>query len=536
MSAAGRWLARGRLAALLALALARGALAQEPEDAEGFADAAPASDAEPPPEPVSEPSAQAALPASAAASSEEEGFADAMPAAAAQPTRASLPEGESRSHFHLSGAVIMQGALRVERTGGDRLGKARLVFAPRLEYKRALTGAASSISLVAAGRVEADFAYLLRPYAYDAPTMELYGSQLIPGTTYLSLAGANFELAFGQQIVNFGQSEVLSLLDAVNPRDLREPLFADLEELRLPVLMTRVALSFEPLRAELLLVHEPNFGLLPSPAGEFSPLRKYLRELPGLGALLDRYELRYRHVPGRDPTQFGATQAHARLTLRLSQVDLSLQAASLLDAQGVPVFPGAGALRATRLDLVTYHPRYTLLGQSGVATLGKFLLRWELAVELSRPFVVRFKQRRLPPLASERLHSVRALLGLTYVPNARTNLGLELLVSRVLDNPARRPRSDRTLLFPVEAPQLALRLSQQFLRDKLTLTVVALSIGLFAYNAFAARAELSYALSDALRLSCGAVTFQPTRRFGPFYGFERNDRVYASLRWSFAAN
>jgi hypothetical protein len=75
------------------------------------------------------------------------------------------------------------------------------------------------------------------------------------------------------------------------------------------------------------------------------------------------------------------------------------------------------------------------------------------------------------------------------------------------------------LLFPAEAAQLALRLSQQFVRDKLTLTVVALrSIGMFAYNAFAARAELPYALSDVLRLSFCVVTFQPTRRFGPFYG------------------
>jgi hypothetical protein len=64
--------------------------------------------------------------------------------------------------------------------------------------------------------------------------------------------------------------------------------------------------------------------------------------------------------------------------------------------------------------------------------------------------------------------------------------------------------------------------------------LVLLSIGLSAYNALAARAELSYALSDVLRLSFGAVSFQPTHRFGPFYGFERNDRIYANLRWSFA--
>jgi hypothetical protein len=106
----------------------------------------------------------------------------------------------------------------------------------------------------------------------------------------------------------------------------------------------------------------------------------------------------------------------------------------------------------------------------------------------------------------------------------------------VIDNPARQKRRESELLFPVEATQLALRVSHQFLRDRAVFTLIVLCIGLTDFNALAGRAELSYAVSDGLRLALGAVSYQPSQKFGPFYGFERNDRVYANLRWSFAAN
>lgn len=449
-----------------------------------------------------------------------------------QPSGATTESVASHSRFHLSGQVGLQSALRLERKGADRLGKLRLWFAPRLEFGREFH-AGTSLALVLSGRAEADFAYLLRPNAYDDATMALYGSQLIMGASYVQLSVSNFELTFGEQIVNFGQSEVLTLLDVVNPRDLREPLFADLEELRLPVLMTRASLTLDPVRIELALVHEPYFGLLPPPLGEFSPLRKLLGDVPGVGPSLLARDVRYAHVPGRDPTQFDAAQLHVRVALRVAQADLSLQASSVLDPLGIPGLPAPDRLLAPRIDLETYHPRYTLLGQAGAVSVGAFVLRWELGAELGRTQLLRQKGAQFPDLVSQRLSSVRALLGVTYVPNGRTNLALEALQSVVLKNPERREDASHELLFPLEALQLALRFSQQFASDRAAFTLVLLCIGVTEFNAFAARAELSYALSDALRAALGGVSYLPSSHFGPFYGFERHDRVYLNLRWSF---
>ncbi|MDB4973556.1 MAG: type 3 domain protein [Myxococcaceae bacterium] len=464
------------------------------------------------------------------AGGDDQGFAEVP----ASPGPANVERADEPSGWRLSGSLQLQSALRLERSGADRLAKLRQVIVPRLEYARDLGQA--SFQLVASGRGEADFAYLLRPEAYDAPTMQLYGSHLIVGESYLRLATETLQASFGEQIVNFGQGEVLTLLDVVNPRDLREPLFADLDQLRLPVLMTRLSLGDAHVRGDLLLVHEPFFGLQAPPLGELSPLRKLLLDDPLLGQALSGRALRYRHLPGRDPTNIQAMQVHARVAWSGSGVDLALQASSLLDPLGVPSLPSALQLTSQRIDLPTYHPRYTLLGQSGAVSLGPCLLRWELAGELARPLLVRRTDTRLPIGSSERFNTVRGLFGVTYVPNGRSSVALEGSQTGVLEHPGRRASSTSALLFPVQATQLALRGSHTFDHERAQLSLVLLLIGLKPFNALAARAELSYALMDAVRAAVGVVSYLPSEHFGPFYGFERNDRAYLNLRWDIAAN
>ncbi|HEY6878588.1 MAG TPA: hypothetical protein VI299_11250 [Polyangiales bacterium] len=463
------------------------------------------------------------------ASEDEWGFGESTvsaPSVAAAQTHADEPAG---SAWHVGGYVAVQSAFRLARSGPDVLGKLRQVLAPRLEYQAAL-GSRADLKLVLSGRGEADFAYLLRPDAYDQPTMELYGSQLIAGESYLSLFTKRLELAVGEQIVNFGQGEVLTLLDVVNPRDLREPLFTDLDQIRLPVLMSRATLAGDRVRADLLAVHEPYFGLIPPPTGEFSPLRKLLLDAPLLGPILDRYELGYQHLPRRSPLQHGVTQFHGQLGFHGARLDLTLQASSVFDALGVPGFPSLRAFLAPRVDLPSSHPRYTLLGHSGALGLGPVVLRWELAGELKHALITRRDFHGLPLLSAERFDLVRGLVGVTYVPNARTNLGLEASQSVLLGH------TSSALLFPVESTQLALRFSQQLLRERAQLTCVLLWIGVTEFNAAAARLELSYQLRDAVRLAAGAVGYLPSDHFGVFYGFERNHRAYLNLRWDFVVH
>jgi hypothetical protein len=226
------------------------------DDALGFGDA---------------PSAAPAPSALAPAAQPNGGDTDALGFGSAPPSLAvSAPApAVTASAWTLSATLRMQAAVRLEQDDEYRLGKLRQVAGVRAEYKHDFDGSDVGFDLVASGRGQADFAYLLHLDAYDAPTLETYGAQLLWGESYLRLRSASFEVSFGEQIVNFGQGEILSALDLVNPRDLREPFPTEFDELRLPVLMSRVSFGLGRARLELLAVHEPFFGLLPPPLGEF---------------------------------------------------------------------------------------------------------------------------------------------------------------------------------------------------------------------------------------------------------------------------
>jgi hypothetical protein len=454
------------------------------------------------------------------------GDAGLQPSAAGEPELA--PAGPSP--WTLSATLRVQSAVRLESDPPSRLAKLRQVFEPRIEWQSA-RDAGWQLRAVASARTEADFAVLMHFDAYSAPDAEVYGWQLLPRETYLAIASTSFEVRFGEQIVNLGQSEVLSSLDVVNPRDLREPLLADPAELRMPVLMTRLMGTLGSFRAEALIVHEPYFGLVAPPLGEFSPFRKLLLESPGINRVLASRTLSTEHIPGRDLTDFAATQAHGRIAWTGPDIDLAIMVSNLLDPLGVPALPPPAAFDSTEIAFPVLHPRYTLFGHSGALTAGLFVFRWELAYEHDRSIALRTTNDPLLRFSSVKRSGLRGLLGITFVPSSSTNAGLELMQGYIFDNPNRSPESPRELLFPLEAPQIALRVSQRFLRDRASISALWVRIGAIDLNAWVGRLEVSYAPFDRLELTLGCVTYQPTEQFGFFYGFTRHDRVFADLRW-----
>jgi hypothetical protein len=202
-------------------------------------------------------------------------------------------------------------------------------------------------------------------------------------------------------------------------------------------------------------------------------------------------------VPSRDVLDFSATQAHVRLGWTGPGIDLSGSASTLLDPLGVPGLPPAAAFDGAVIALPVLHPRFAMFGTAGALTLGAFVLRWEAVFELSRPIALRDTSSPLLQFSSVRRHGLRGLLGVTYVPTASTNAALELLQGYVFDNPNRSDRS-RSTLFPLEAPQLAVRITQRFFRDRAQASALWIRIGATDLNAWAARIELGYAVFDSL--------------------------------------
>lgn len=413
------------------------------------------------------------------------------------------------------------------RTSPLQLAKARQLLGVRLEARHSFFDALS-VRLYAAAHSEADFHILANQADYDSATFDTYAWQLGPREVYVALEWSAFELRVGEQIINLGQADMLSVLDVFNPRDLREPLITESEDLRLPVLTTRLGVTLDRIRVEVMVVHEPYFGLRAPPLGEFSPLRKLILDDPTLGPALEDRTLSNRDVPGHHLVDVDATQVHARLTWTGPGVDLSFLVSDLLDPFGVPSLPPASAFDAKSIDLPIAHPRYLLFGQGGAWTLGPCILRWELAYEHDRPWTVTQTDTDLMLWSIARMSALRGVIGLTYAPSTTTQAMLEISQAYLFVNPP----AGTTLLFPAEAPQLALRINQTFLSERLTLAGLAYFIGVSPFNAWAARVDIRYALTDDIEAAIGFTTYQPTNRFGVFYGLRGHDRLMFSIRWN----
>jgi hypothetical protein len=350
------------------------------------------------------------------------------------------------------------------------------------------------------------------------------------GETYASLAAGPFEIALGWQRLTLDQGEVFSYANVANPRDLRDVGLIDPEYVTLPVAMSRLSLSLGGHRLQALVVHQAFYGVRAPPLGELSPLRALLEDsLSAFGAAPDK-EWRARDVPnGFAPN---AWQALGVYSVSTGAFDLAFYGGSVLDPFGVAQLPRASALRRAEIELSYYHPRYTLIVHAGSWAVSEILLRWELAAEVDRPQATRSTTAPILQIGMERNTQVGGLIGLTYFGIEGLNLGIELRRDVVLDKRAPAD-STREWLLPIEAEMLAARVMYSLLNESVQLSLFGMWIGLFRVNGIMARADLSYTWTAGWKVGVGYVCYRPSADFGPFYGFNRSDRLFVDLRWDF---
>lgn len=431
----------------------------------------------------------------------------------------------------LSGTLWRQMAVRTESGEPTRVAKLRQVLDAQLELSKQLwPGVRWRMPLTM--HTEADYAYLAEPDVFAGPEMEIYGWQVRTGETFSSLTVGSLELVMGFQNVSLGVAEMISILDLVSARDVREPMPTDLSHLRLPVLMSRLGVTLGPVRAYVLAVHQPNFGMLPPPLGELSPFRQLLMNNRAIGAALETRELRIVHEPASVLTDIGATQLCGRLALTLESLDLTLVAGSIFERIGIPTLPNPETFEQTNIDLTLVHPRYNVFGHGGATTLGPIVLRWEASFEHARPIAMQRTDTALLQWSMERHNVVSGLLGLAYSPTTQTSAALEASMSRIIDVPASTLPRTTAPLFPLEAPQFAFRFTQRFWRERASLSLFALMIGIAPVNGLTARAELAIAASDRVEIAFGYVLYVSTPNFGLLYGLDSRDRAFLNLRWS----
>lgn len=393
-------------------------------------------------------------------------------------------------------------------------GKARQSLDLSLRYR------GKSWRLQATAHAEYDFAYLMSPERYDQPTQDVYQWDINSRELIAAISLGNFELSVGRQIIAWGEGMILSPLDVVNPKDNREPGQVALEDIRLPLLSTRIGWFYENHRVELLVNHESEWGYRPAPLSAFSPVHQMLEDSV-LGQLANDRDFIYSHRQKRFDIQ--NQEAFLRWQYTGDFLDVSVYAASLLDRQGIlDIDPATMLSSPSSLSLGLDHRRYWMIGHSAILPMADWTIRWEAGLDLNRAVNTGTAEQ----LSAETIHLMNLMTSVSYSGIDSLNITIELWQPIALNPPD-------NLFYDVEQTGTALHMSYTTLREKLHLNAVGMVIGLSGTPSWMARMDLKYTIEDDWKLGLGVITYQPGKAMSPFSGLTRHDQILLEASWDF---
>lgn len=340
-----------------------------------------------------------------------------------------------------------------------------------------------------------DFSYdINNPDEYSEAVLEDYQKELELQEAYLQGRLANnIDLKLGRQIVVWGRSDNFRVTDILNPLDNRDPGLTDIENLRLPLCMSKVDIYSGDWNLDLIFVHEHRYDKNP-PAGHFfnpstDPLP--LEEKPS-------------HT-------FKNTELGAELNGTFSGWDLSFYGAHFFNDQAtfLPVKP-------TQLE----HQKITMFGSSTSVAKGDILLIAELA---------HFRGLRFLNDYEKNYNRTDMLVGVEYSGWTDTTISLDY-VSRYLHH------YDTNLDTSPENPQktdneIACRINSNFMQDTLELTALLVLNGIRGQRGSMQRLTAEYDIADNWSITGGLLFYQA--RNGPLSTVGDISRVFGELRYDF---
>jgi hypothetical protein len=397
-----------------------------------------------------------------------------------------------------------------------------------------------------------DFAYLMHGREnYSEEVLHLYEywgeiqDAYVEGSVH-----DDVDLKIGRQVVNWGRSESLRVLDIINPVDNREPGVVDLEDIRRSTFMGRVGFFFGPWTLTGLVIPEMRWDLQPPYGSDFFPEIPDMTTLLTLGDLCDAqgsalvppipqcgalaaddplkdltlaeleeanlipegaFELEPRIESARPENWDAANMEYAaNITGIFRGWDLSLQGAYYWD--DIPhVDLSTGTLKQARLWMV---------GTGGNYTWGSWLFKLEAAYVDGLEFM----------LAEGKKSRFDIMGGLEYYGFSETTISFEIANRHLFDSEGRISGGfDST---PKNDVQLALRITRDWLNARLQTTLLASSFGLIAQGGSFVRLSASYEITDALKTDGGIVFYQSGDNIF-FRNITDNDRLFLNFQYSF---
>jgi len=306
-----------------------------------------------------------------------------------------------------------------------------------------------------------------------------------------------FDVRFGRQINVWGKSNYIRISDILNPLDLREPGLVDIEDLRLPVTMTRLDYYLGNWNLSGLFLHEIRFNKTPVLGSDFFPANSPLppEDVPS---------------DSLDNTEFAAA-----LSGIFSGWDVAFYFADVYDDQPHQEAKSDGQKERK-------HARLKMFGSAFNIALGNWLLKAESA------YLDGFEFFNAP--RGESFSRFDALVGFEYSGFHETVISFEIANRHLFDFvDALKQAPDKAV---ENEFQTAFRFTRKFLNDTLAVTFLAQTFGLLGDDGALQRISAEYDLTDSIKLSGGFV-FYTSGDLRQFQNIGDNDRLFLGIRYSF---
>lgn len=352
--------------------------------------------------------------------------------------------------------------------------------------------------LLVSGKLFYDAAYGLRGRdEFTDEVIDEYEQEAEWRETYLQgCLGPPLDFKTGRQIVVWGRSDNLRITDVLNPLDLREPGLTDIEDLRLPVAMTRMDGFWRQWNLTGIAIHEIRFNKNPVFGNDFfsSPMPLPPEEKPSEDA---------------DNTQWALA-----LNGIFSGKDISFYWADIFDET-----PHANLNADGRW--VQKHARVTMWGAAGNLAIGNWLLKGEAAYWRGLKFFN----------SDENTHQrVDGLAGMEYSGWDDTTISFDWAVKHMIDFDKRMENSPD--FAQEDEISNALRVTRTYWSETLELTLLGLVYGPLAQDGSLVRISAEYDWSDTVDILFGTVLYQSGDRYA-LRQIGDNDRLFAEIKYSF---
>lgn len=307
----------------------------------------------------------------------------------------------------------------------------------------------------------------------------------------------NLDIKFGRQIIVWGRSDNMRVTDVLNPLDLREPGLTDIEDLRLPVTMTRLDFYHGDWNITGVAVHEQRSNINPPYGSDFYPLPLFLGPLPG-------------KEPQSEIENTGFAMA---VNGNFSGWDVSFYYADIYNNEAYVELTPTPEF---------HYADITMVGTAFNVTTGNWLFKAEAGYFTG----IRFSDMT-PPVNTETYSRIDTLAGIEYSGFTDTTLNVDVLNSHYtdFDNAAELMGAEENSF------QTAARISRNFLNETLELTFLASVYGNGDDGALF-RLTAEYDVTDNIEILCGGVNYKSGKR-PEFENIGNNDRVYLNIKYSF---